>query len=111
VVTGCEIPEVERSRLEVSDDLTPDQQQFLEAACGIADRFEEYQVDEEALVRRLGWESGEFSRVRNELEDAGYITRRGVPQTKDPAGFWIAQAGIDLCPEPLEGRDALQLRK
>jgi len=95
----------------MADDLTPDQQQFLEAACGIADRFEEYQVDEEALMRRLGWESGEFSRVRNELEDAGYVTRRGVPQTQDPAGFWISQAGIDLCPEPLEGRDALQLRK
>jgi hypothetical protein len=95
----------------MADDLTSDQQQFLEAACGIADRFEEYQVDEEALVRRLGWESGEFSRVRNELEDAGYITRRGAPQTQDPAGFWIAQAGIDLCQEPLEGRDALQLRK
>jgi hypothetical protein len=95
----------------MADDLTPDQQRFLEAACGIADRFEEYQVDEEALVRRVGWESGEFSRVRNELEDAGYITRRGAPQTQDPAGFWIAQAGIDLCPEPLGGRDALQLRK
>ena len=44
----------------MADALTPDQQQFLEAACGIADRFEEYQVDEEALVRRLGWASGEF---------------------------------------------------
>ena len=65
-----EIPEVERSGLEMADDLTPNQQQFLEAACWIADRFEEYQVDEEALMRRLGWESGEFSRVRNELEDA-----------------------------------------
>jgi hypothetical protein len=111
VIARREIPEVERSGLEMADDLTPDQQQFLEAACGIADRFEEYQVDEEALMRRLGWESGEFSRVRNELEDAGYVTRRGVPQTQDPAGFWISQAGIDLCPEPLEGRDALQLRK
>jgi hypothetical protein len=111
VVARHEIPEVKRSGLEMADDLTPDQQQFLEAACGIADRFEEYQVDEEALVRRLGWESGEFSRVRKELEDAGYITRSGVPQTQDPTGFWIAQAGIDLCPEPLEGRDALQLRE
>jgi hypothetical protein len=95
----------------VAGELTPDQQQFLEAACGRADRFEEYQVDEEALMHRLGWDGGEFSRVRSELKDAGYITRRGVPQTQDPAGFWIAQAGIDLCPEPLEGRDALQLRK
>lgn len=95
----------------MADDLTLDQKQFLEAACGIADRFEEYQVDEKALVRRLGWAGGEFSRVRNKLEDAGYITKRGAPQTQDSAGFWISQAGIDLCPEPLEGRDALQLRK
>jgi hypothetical protein len=95
----------------MADDLTTDQQRFLEAACGIADRFAEYQGDEEALVRRLGWESGEFSRVSNELEDAGYITRRGAPQTQDPAGFWITQAGIDLCPELLGGRDALQLRE
>lgn len=95
----------------MADDLTPAQQQFLEAACGIADRFEEYQVDEEALMRRLGWESDEFSRVRNELEDAGYIARRGAPQSQDPTGFWIAQAGIELCPEPLGGRDALQLRE
>ncbi len=96
----------------MADDLTPDQQQFLEAACGIADRFEEYQVDEEALTRQLGWDGDEFSRVRNELEDGGYVTRRGAPQTQDTAGFWIiAQAGIDLYPEPLEGRDALQLRK
>ena len=95
----------------MADALTPDQQQFLEAACGIADRFEEYQVDEEALMRRLKWDSDEFSRVRDKLEDGSYITRRGAPQTQDPAGFWIAQAGIDLCPEPLGGRDALQLRK
>jgi len=106
------MPEVERSGLEMADDLNPDQQQFLEAACGIADRFEEYQVDEEALMRRLGWDGGEFSpRVRNELEDAGYITRRGAPRSQDPTGFWIAQAGIELCPEPLGGRDALQLRE
>jgi hypothetical protein len=111
VVARHEIPEVERSGLEMADDLTPDQQQFLEAACRIADRFEEYQVDEEALMRRLKWDSDEFSRVRDELEDGSYITRRGAPQTQDPAGFWIAQAGIDLCPEPLEGRDTLQLRK
>jgi hypothetical protein len=111
VVARCEIPEVERSGLEMADDLNPDQQQFLEAACGIANRFEEYQVDEEALMRCLGWDNGEFSRVRNELEDAGYITRRGAPQSQDPAGFRIAQAGIELCPEPLGGRDALQLRE
>jgi hypothetical protein len=111
VVARHEIPEVERSGLEMADDLTPDQQQFLEAACGIADRFEEYQVDEEALMRRLKWDSDEFSRVRDELEDGSYITRRGAPQTQDAAGFWIAQAGIDLCPEPLEARDTLQLRK
>ncbi len=95
----------------MADDLTPDQQQFLEAACGIADRFEEYQVDEEALTRQLGWDGDEFSRVRNELKDSGYITRRGAPQTQDLVGFWIMQAGIDLCPESLEGHDTLQLRK
>jgi hypothetical protein len=87
VVARHEIPEVERSGLEMADDLTPDQQQFLEAACGIADRFEEYQVDEEALMRRLKGDSDEFSRVRDELEDGSYITRRGAPQTQDPAGF------------------------
>lgn len=92
-------------------DLNPDQQQFLEAACGISDRFEEYQVDEEALMRRLGWDNGEFSRVRNELEDAGSITRRGAPQSQDPTGFWIAQACIELRPEPLGGRDVPQLRE
>ncbi len=95
----------------MADDLTPDQQQLLEAACGTADRSEEYQVDEEALMRRLGWDSGEFSRARNDTEDAGYVTRRGAPQTSTAGAFWIAQAGIELCPEPLGGRDALQLRE
>ena len=94
----------------MADDLSSDQRQFLETACGMADRFNEYQVDEEALVKRLDWDEGTFSRIRNELEDAGYITRRGAPQTLDAGAFWIAQAGIDLCPEPLGGRDALQLR-
>jgi tryptophanyl-tRNA synthetase len=93
------------------DNLTPDQRQFLETACEIADRFNDYQVDEEALINRLGWDGGEFSRIRNELEDAGYITRRGAPQISETGGFWIERAGIDLCPEPLEGRDALQLRE
>ena len=95
----------------MADDLSVDQHQFLEAACEIADRFNEYQVDEEALTNRLGWDEGKFSQIRNELEDAGYITRRGAPQISAPGGFWIERAGIDLCPEPLGGRDALQLRE
>lgn len=94
----------------MSDDLSSDQRQFLETACGMADRFNEYQVDEEALAKRLGWDEGPFSRTRNQLEDAGYITRRDAPQGLDVGAFWISQAGIDLCPEPLGGRDALQLR-
>ena len=95
----------------MADDLSSDQRRFLETACEIADRFNEYQVDEEALMNRLGWDEGELSRIRNELEDAGYITRRGAPQVSAAGGFWIEQAGIDLCPEPLGGRDALQLRE
>lgn len=95
----------------MTDDLSSDQQQFLETACGMADRFEEYQVDEEALMKRLGWNNGTFSQTRNELEDAGYITRRGAPQASGAGVFWIEQAGIDLCPEPLGGRDVLQLRE
>ena len=95
----------------MTEDLSSDQQQFLETACGIADRFEEYQVDEEALMKRLGWGNDAFSRIRNELEDAGYITRRGAPQASGAGVFWIEQAGIDLCPEPLGGRDVLQLRE
>ena len=95
----------------MTDDLSSDQQQFLETACGMADRFEEYQVDEEALMKRLGWDNGTFSQTRNELENAGYITRRGAPQASDAGVFWIEQAGIDLCPEPLGGRDVLQLRE
>ena len=55
----------------MADDLSSDQRQFLEAACEIADRFNEYQVDEEALTNRLGWDEGKFSQIRNELEDAG----------------------------------------
>jgi hypothetical protein len=95
----------------MTDDLSSDQQQFLETACGMADRFEEYQVDEEALMKQLGWGNDAFSRTRNELEDAGYITRKGAPQTSGAGVFWIEQAGIDLCPEPLGGRDVLQLRE
>jgi len=92
------------------DNLTSYQRQFLETACGMADRFNEYQVDEEALMKRLGWEGDEVSRVRNELEDAGYVTRGGAPRAFDAGAFWISKAGIELCPEPLGGRDALQLR-
>jgi hypothetical protein len=96
----------------MAENLRPDQHQFLEAACEVADRSNEYQVDEEALMKHLGWdEPDNFSRVRNELENGGYITRRGAPQTSGMGGFWIAQQGIDLCPEPLGGRDVLQLRK
>ena len=95
----------------MSDNLSSDQRQFLEAACQIADRFNEYQVDEEALANQLAWDADKFSRIRNELEDAGYITRRGAPQVTEMGVFWIEQAGIDLCPEPLGGRDVLQLRE
>ncbi len=95
----------------MTDELSSDQRQFLEVACGMADRFNEYQVDEEALMNRLGFNKGMFSRVRNELEDAGYITRRGAPQDMEVGAFWIEQAGIELCPEPLGGRDALQRRE
>jgi hypothetical protein len=77
----------------------------------MADRFNEYQVDEEALMNRLGFDEGKFSRVRNELEDAGYITRRGAPQAMEVGALWIEQVGIDQCPEPLGGRDALQKRE
>jgi hypothetical protein len=96
--------------IKVADDLSPTQRQFLEAACGMADRFNEYQVDEKALMNRLGFDEGKFSRVRNELEDAGYLTRKGAPQASEVGAFWIERAGIDLCPEPLGGRDALQTR-
>jgi hypothetical protein len=102
---------VKEAPSEMAGDLPQDQRQFLEAACERADRFNDYQVDEESLIRRLGWDGDEFSRIRNELEDGGYITRRGAPQVSEMGVFWIEQAGIDLCPEPLEGRDALQLRK
>ena len=94
----------------MTDNLTSGQRQFLETACKIADRFNEYQVDEEALMNRLSWDSSEFSRIRDELEDAGYVTRKGAPRSVI-GGFWIEQAGIDLCPEPRRGRDALKLRE
>ncbi len=64
----------------MTDNLSPDQRQFLEAACGMADRFNEYQVDEEGPMKRLGFDEGKLSQVRNELEDAGYLTRRGAPR-------------------------------
>ena len=95
----------------MADNLSSDQHPFLEAACEIADRFNDYQVDEEALMNRLGWDGDEFLRVRNEFENGGYITRRGAPQISEPGVFWIERAGIDLCPEPLGGHDALQLRE
>ena len=95
----------------MTDELSPDQGQLLEAACAMADRFNDYQVDEEGLMSRLGWDEGKFSRVRNELEDAGYVSRRGAPQTSWAGAFWIERAGIELCPEPLGGRNALQIRE
>ncbi len=61
--------------------MSQDQSQLLEATCAMADRFNDYQVGEEGLTSRLGWDEDEFSRVRNELEGAGYGTRRGAPQT------------------------------
>ena len=94
----------------MADDLSSDQREFLDAACGIADRFNDFQVDEEALTKRLGWENDRFSQIRDQLEDGGYITRGGAPQIADAGVFWIEQAGRDLCPEPLGGRDALQIR-
>jgi hypothetical protein len=63
----------------VTDDLSSNHRRFLEVACGMADRFNEYQVDEAALMSRLGFDEGKFSQVRNELEEAGYLTRRGAP--------------------------------
>ena len=95
----------------MADNLSKEQRQFLDAACGRADRFNGYLVDEESLTDQLEWDSDEFSRIRNELEGAGYITRGDALRTSDAGGFWITQKGIDLCPEPLGGRDALQVRK
>lgn len=95
----------------MADNLSSKGREFLEAACKIADRFNEYQVDEETLVKRLGWnDEDEFSRVRAELEDTGYIATMGATQGSAAGTFWIQQAGIDQCPEPLGGRDALQIR-
>lgn len=100
----------EAPRSTMTENLSSDQRQFLEAACKIADRFNEYQVDEEALMNRLGWDGSEFSRIRDELEDAGLITRKGTPRSVI-GGLWIEPAGVDLCPEPRGGRDALKLRE
>jgi hypothetical protein len=95
----------------MADNLSSDQQEFLEAACEIADRFNEYQIDEKGLMKHLGWDDvDKFSQIRNELEDAGYITSGGAPQSSAAGGFWISETGIELCPEPLGGRDALQIR-
>ncbi len=94
----------------MADNLSSKGREFLEAACKIADRFNEYQVDEEALIKRLGWDEDEFSRVRDELEDAGCIATMGAPQSPAAGAFWIQQAGRDQCPEPLGGRDSLQIR-
>ncbi len=95
----------------MADDLDSDQREFLEAACEIADRFNEYQVDEKGLIRHLGWDDeNRFLRTRDELEGAGYISTMGASQSSATGAFLIEQAGIDLCPEPLGGRDALQLR-
>jgi hypothetical protein len=94
----------------MTDELSSDQNTFLEAACKLADRFNDYQVDEEALMNQLTWDEEKFTRIRNELEDAAYITRKGAPQISTTGGFWIEKPGIDLCPEPLGGRDALQSR-
>jgi hypothetical protein len=95
----------------MADNLSFKGREFLEAACKIADRFNEYQVDEEALIKRLGWDDqDEFSRVRGELEDAGCIVTIGAAQGSAAGTFWIKQAGRDQCPEPLGGRDALQIR-
>jgi hypothetical protein len=71
----------------VADELGPDQGQLLEAVCGLADRFNDYQVDEEGLMNQLGWDEGKFLRIRNELEDAGYVTMRGAPQTSGAGVF------------------------
>jgi hypothetical protein len=45
----------------VDDKLSPDQGELLEAACAMADRFNDFQVDEKGLMSRLGWDAGEFS--------------------------------------------------
>ena len=55
--------------------------------CGLADRFNDYQVDEEGLMSQLGWDEGKFLRIRNELEDGGYVTMRGAPQTSGAGVF------------------------
>ena len=94
----------------MSDNLSSDQREFLEAACEIADRFNEYQVDEEGLMKHLGWGDDKFLQTGNELEDAGYIARMSTPQSSVAGAVWIEEAGIEQCPEPLGGRDALQLR-
>ncbi len=95
----------------MADNLSSKGREFLEAACKIADRFNEYQVDEEVLKKRLGWDDeDEFTRVRDELEEAGCIATMGASQGSAAGPFWIQQAGRDQCPEPLGGRDALQLR-
>jgi hypothetical protein len=95
----------------MADDLSSEQREFLEAACEIADRFNEYQVDENGLIKHLGWnDDNRFSRIRDELEGAGYIRTMVTSQSSATGAFLIEQAGIDLCPEPLGGRDALQLR-
>lgn len=95
----------------MADNLSSKGRGFLEAACKVADRFNEYQVDEEALIKRLGWDDeDEFSRIRSALEDAGCIATMGTTQGPGSGSFWIQQAGRDQCPEPLGGRDALQIR-
>lgn len=73
------------------DNLSSDQHQFIEKACQIADRFNEYQVDEEALTSQLDWEADKFSRIRNELEDAGYITRRVLIRLRRQVFFGSSQ--------------------
>ncbi len=66
--------------------------------------------EDDRVEQRLGWDEDEFSRVRDELEDAGCIATMGAPQSPAAGAFWIQQAGRDQCPEPLGGRDPLQIR-
>jgi hypothetical protein len=76
----------------------------------VADRFNEYQVDEEALAKRLGWDSGELSQIRNEFEDTGYTTRRCAPRVSE-MGLSGSSRRASTCARSRWRRDALRLKE
>lgn len=86
-----------------SNDLSPDEQEFMCAAYKQAKDHPQRQVIDDPILTNLG--AGRFLAARDALEQRGFVDRKGAGRGQSTGGFWVTQAGMNEAREICEAKD------